>query len=85
MGCLREGLNYLIVSNASDSSGYKKRKSDLSGRNLRRLLDIAMDQVGALRNRNVMDYIKRTKNGMFFKIGNSAETIINASGNDKNR
>jgi NTE family protein len=39
-----------------------------------------MDQVGALRNRNVMDYIKRTQNGMYFKIGNSAQAIADASG-----
>lgn len=79
-GCLSEGINYLIVSNASGSLANKKRKSNLSVKNLKRLLDIAMDQVGALRNRSVMDYIKRTQNGMYLKIGNSAEYIIKASG-----
>ncbi len=79
-GSLREGVDYLIVSNASGSSGYKKRKNGFSSRNLKRLVDIAMDQVGALRNRNVMDYIKRTRNGMYFNIGNSAQAIAEASG-----
>lgn len=79
-GCLSEGVDFLIVSNASGYNGYTKRKSGFSGKNLKRLLDIAMDQVGALRNRNVMDYIKRTQNGMYLKIGNSAEFIANASG-----
>lgn len=79
-GCLSEGVDYLIVSNASGSSGYKKRKDGLSSKNLKRLLDISMDQIGALRNRNVMDYIKRTQKGMYFKIGNSAEAITEASG-----
>lgn len=79
-GCLSEGVNYLIISNTSGASGYKERKHSFSGRNLKRLLDIAMDQVGALRSRNVMDYIKRTQNGMYFKIGNSAITITEASG-----
>lgn len=79
-GSLSKGVNYLIVSNASGSSGYRRRKNDFSGTNLKRLLEIAMDQVGALRNRNVMDYFKRTQNGMYFKIGNSAEVIAEASG-----
>ena len=34
-----------------------------------------MDQVAALRSRNVMDFIKRTGKGMYVKIGNSAEKI----------
>lgn len=79
-GCLSEGINYLVVSNASRGAGYKKRKINFLGGHLKRLLDIAMDQVGALRNRSVMDYIKRTQNGMYLKIGNSAESITKASG-----
>lgn len=79
-GCLSEGIDYVIVSNASENAGYQKRKGDFSRKNLKRLLDIAMDQVGALRNRSVMDYIKRTQNGVYFKIGNSAENITKASG-----
>lgn len=79
-GSLSEGVNYLIVSNASGSSGYKKREKGFSKKNLKRLLDIAMDQVGALRTRDVMDYLKRTNNGLYLKIGNSAKEITEASG-----
>jgi len=79
-GCPCEGVDYIIVSNASASIGYKKRKNGFSGKNLMRLLDIAMSQVGALRNRNLMDYIKRTQNGMYINIGNSAEFIAEVSG-----
>lgn len=79
-GNLSGGVHYLIVSNASGLSGYKKRKNEFSSANLKRLLEVAMDQVGALRNRNVMDYIKRTQNGIYFKIGNSAKFIAEASG-----
>lgn len=80
-GCLSDGVEYLIISNASSSIKYKKRTNPLS--NLKRLLKISMDQVAALRSRNVMDYIKRTQNGMYIKIGNSAEMIADASCADK--
>lgn len=79
-GSMSEGVNYLIISNASRSSGYKKRKKGFSGKNLKRLLDIATDQVRALRNRSVMDYIKRTRNGLYLNIGNSAQDIAEISG-----
>lgn len=82
-GCLSEGINYLIISNASGSNGYQQRKNGFSKRNLKRLLDIAMDQVGALRSRDVLDFIKRTQDGMYFKIGNSAKFIAEASGIDQ--
>lgn len=75
-GALRDGLDYMIVSNASASISYRRR---LFTSNLRRLLDISMDQVTALRSRMVMDFIKRNNQGMYLKIGNSAEKIILAS------
>lgn len=75
-GALRDGLDYMIVSNASASISYRRR---LFTSNLRRLLDISMDQVTALRSRMVMDFIKRTNQGMYLKIGNSAKKIILAS------
>ncbi len=78
-GCLVKDINYLIVSNASGGIGYKKRKYGLSAGNLKRLLEISMDQVGALRNRSVVDYIERSKNGLYFNIGNSAEKITKSS------
>lgn len=74
-GTLSDGLNCIIVSNASPSIDIYNRRSGLSVRNLKRLLDISMDQVGALRSRMVMEFIIRSNQGMFIKIGNSAEKI----------
>jgi len=42
----------------------------------RRLLDIATDQVAALRSRSVLGFIRREGNGMYFKIGRSAADIL---------
>lgn len=79
-GTLRDGLDFLIVSNASASIGYHYRKNELSIKNLKRILDISMDQVAALRSRWVMDFIKRTGQGIYIKIGNSANWIATVSG-----
>ncbi len=79
-GTLSDGLDFMIVSNASASIGFHHRQYGLSAHNLKRILDITMDQVTALRNRTVMDFISRTNQGMYIKIGNSAEKIASASG-----
>lgn len=71
----KKGIDYVIISNASGSIEYKKRKKDISGANLMRLLDISMDQVEALRTRSVVDYMRRTEDGIYLKIGNSASEI----------
>lgn len=78
-GALNSRLDFLIVSNASASIQSQARKPGFSAKNLKRMLDIAMDQVGALRNRSFMDYVKRTENGMYVKIGDSAEYIADAA------
>ncbi len=78
-GSLCEGIDYLVVSNASMPIEYKTREKNMSGKNLKRLLEIAMDQVMALRNRSVMDYFKRAKKGVYYKIGNSAQDIVEDS------
>ncbi len=67
-GHLTGDLNYLIVSNASASSGYVERDFFSPVKNLRRLLNITMDQVDALRSRDVTDYLERTGNGCYLKI-----------------
>lgn len=81
-GCLSDGVDFLIISNASSPIGYKKRTNLFSISE--RLLKICMGQVEALRSRNVMDYIKRTQNGIYINIGNSAVKIAEDSGADKN-
>jgi len=79
-GALSEGLDFLIISNASASIGLQNRNKRLSVQNMKRLLDISMDQVVSLRSRAVMAFIKETGQGMYVKIGNSAEKIAVASG-----
>ncbi len=78
-GRLTGSLNRLIVSNASSLSGCRKRSVLFSAANLRRLLDISRDQVSSLRTRGVLDYIKRTGNGLYVKIGTSAQQIAMAA------
>lgn len=78
-GTLSDGLCYMIVSNASASIGPYHRQKGFTYSNLKRLLDISMDQVTALRSRVVMDFIKRTNQGMYLKIGSSAEKITSNS------
>lgn len=78
-GILKDGLNCIILSNASPSIDRYYRRVGLSARNLKRLLDISMDQVTALRSRMVMDFITRSNQGMYIKIGNSAEKIATES------
>lgn len=57
----------MIVSNASASIGLYRRHAGFTYSNLKRLLDISMDQVTSLRNRMVMDFIIRTNQGMYLK------------------
>ena len=78
-GTLKDGLDYMIVSNASASIGPYRRQAGFTYSNLKRLLDISMDQVTSLRNRMVMDFIIRTNQGMYLKIGSSAEKITSVS------
>lgn len=79
-GTLSKGLNYLIVSNASSSIAFQNRKNGITVNKVKRILDISMDQVTSLRSRLVMDFISRTGQGIYIKIGNSAEKITYASG-----
>jgi NTE family protein len=76
-GSLSDGVDFLIISNAS--SPIENLKSGVFPRNPMRILEILKDQVTALRSRDVMDFIKRTGQGMFVKIGNSAEMIASES------
>ncbi len=75
-GRLSDDITYLIVSNAGKKIGTQFREKGLSHKNLRRLLDIATSQVTALRTRIVIDFFKRTKQGMYINMGNSASYIM---------
>ena len=75
-GHLNDEIDYIIVSNASVQSSFKRRAFSASSR---RLLDIATDQVSTLRIRSIVGHITQQKNGMFFQIGSNASRILKHS------
>jgi NTE family protein len=62
-------IDFLIVSDASPPINYQKRKGSMSFTNMKRLLDIAMFQVGALRQRDFLAYAVKEGDGMYIRIG----------------
>jgi NTE family protein len=76
---LTEDVDFLILSNASGSSGYLHRNGFSSVKNLKRLLDIALDQVAALRSRDIAVAVLKQNQGLYLQIGNSAEKITGDS------
>ena len=82
-GHLSDGVNFIVISNASGSLKPTKRITGFSSKNLKRLLDISLDQNKALRNRIVLDYIKRTQNGVYLNIERGAEYITSNNGIDE--
>ena len=72
---LDKEIDFLLVSNASASIAHKERHGNVSLNNLIRLLDIAMFQVESLHSREVLAAVMSKGNGMYMKIGNSAEKI----------
>ncbi|MEA4986596.1 MAG: patatin-like phospholipase family protein [Anaerovorax sp.] len=80
-GHLTEGLDFLIVSNASSPCPYRKWDNLFSVRNLSQLLDINMNQVVSLRSRDVIDYFLRTQKGYYVQIGSKMKHILAYSSN----
>lgn len=76
---LVEDINYLIVSNAAGNIGHKTRKFSFSIGNLKRLLDINMDQVETLKSKNVIAHFKKHHDGVYIKIGSSLSEILSYS------
>ncbi|MDR3311838.1 MAG: patatin-like phospholipase family protein [Spirochaetaceae bacterium] len=70
--------DFLVVSNASAPSGYLHRNGLSSAKNLKRLLDITMDQVSGLRSRDIVANVMNQDKGLYINIGNNAEKIANA-------
>jgi len=75
-GHFSKGIDYIVVSNAGRPSSFKRRGFYSSPR---RLLDIAMDQVGALRVRSITSHIRQKSNGLYLQIGSSASRILQNS------
>jgi len=63
-------INYILVSNASASLGWKQRGRPST--NMRRLLNIAMSQSDTLRTRDFISAVVREKKGDYIKIGQLA-------------
>jgi NTE family protein len=62
-------IDFLIASDASPPIHYQKRKGSMSFANMKRLLDIAMFQVGALRRREFMARMVSKGDGLYVEIG----------------
>lgn len=73
---LHKDINYLIVSNASGTIAHKNRTMSFSIGNLKRLLDISMDQVESLKSRSVIAYVQKYHNGLYLKIGSEVKDIL---------
>lgn len=76
---LRDGYNFLVVSDASTPIETEQRY--LPYRQARRLLAIAMDQVRSLRARTIVDHFEaHPGTGAYLLMGNTAEKILKAAG-----
>jgi len=75
-GHLSQGIEYIIVSNAGTLSRFRRRAFSSS---IRRLLNIAMDQVSILRIRSIVGHIRHEHNGLYLQIGETASQILRNS------
>lgn len=72
----RDGVNFIIVSDASGTLEVEKRVSFMVKNQLARLMNIAVDQVRSVRIRKFMDFLTQKEGrGLCLKIGNSAGYI----------
>lgn len=72
-------VNYLIVSNASTGISHKTRTMSFSISNLKRLLDINMNQVNTLRSTSIKDMFREQHNGVYLDIGTRVVDIVKRS------
>jgi NTE family protein len=76
---LRDGCNFLVVSDASGALGPERRYRVY--RQARRLLSIAMDQVRSLRVRMIFDhFLAAPGSGVYLMMGRSAQTALREAG-----
>ncbi|MCL1788887.1 MAG: patatin-like phospholipase family protein [Oscillospiraceae bacterium] len=67
--CLDKEIDFLIVSDASASMPFQKRKGTASLSNMKRLLDISSHQVLALRSREFHGAVTQKGKGLYLRIG----------------
>jgi len=77
---LDKEINYLLASDASAPITYQKRRGTMSFSNMKRLLDISTYQVNSLRSRDFLAYAVEKGDGMFLKIGLTADKIAKGFG-----
>ncbi len=76
---LRDGCNFLVVSDASGALGPERRYR--VHRQARRLLSIAMDQVRSLRARMVFDHLREQPgSGAYVMMGRTATRTLREAG-----
>jgi len=75
---LDKEIDFLIVSNAGAPIHKQARQGHFSLANLRRLLDIASNQVGTLRSQQVYTSVISQNHGMYLKIGVEYPTTLNS-------
>lgn len=75
---LISGINTLFISDGGVKMVWQNRTSFKS---IRRLLDVPISQVRALRSRMIIsNFINKSVNGAYFQIGNNTETILKRAG-----
>jgi NTE family protein len=74
-GGLDSEIDFLIVSDASAPIVFQKRMGTVSFSNMKRLIDIATYQVCTLRRREFQTDAVRKGQGMYLRIGESAESL----------
>ncbi len=73
----RDGLNFLIVSDASAGLGLSRLDALVPGK---RLIGIATDQVRGLRARMIVNYFWRHPgSGVYLRIGNTPRRLVDAA------
>lgn len=83
-GGLRDGVEFLVVSDASaslsfSSRGWKRLMQPI--RRTRRLVDIATDQVRALRARTLIaEFARNPGSGVYLRMGNTCKRIYEECG-----
>lgn len=76
---LRDGCNFLLVSDASGYLGHERKYRVY--RQARRLLSIAMDQVRSLRARMIFDhFLAAPGSGVYLMLGRSTKTALHEAG-----
>lgn len=73
---LSNDIDYLIISNASGNIEHQSRHMSFSIQNLKRLLDINMDQVESLKSRSAINCFQMYHHGLYIKINTQVKEIL---------